>query len=494
MKTRMVWRMASLAMTAFGMLAAHVNAQNPSPRKPNVIVILVDDLGFRNLSIHGSPDLKTPNIDALANGGVRCTNGYVSCPVCAPTRAGIMTGRYQQRFGLEFNPAAGSPAGEFGLPRSEITLAEAMKKQGYATGMVGKWHLGGVEGSRPTERGFNEYFGFLEGAHSFLPPTDPAIIADPRPMVPFQRAIMRGITPVQEKEYLTDAFTRETLAFIDSHSAQPFFLYLTYNAVHSPLQGDEKNFDRVAGIGHARRKHFASMLTSLDDGIGKLMVKLRERKLEENTLVFFLSDNGGSPQPFNTTDNLPFSGTKGELLEGGIHIPYFAHWKGTLPAGSVYTQPVISLDMYATAVAEAGGQLPKDRIYDGVNLIPFLTGQDKGTPHAALYWRYGNYLAIRKGDWKLHKYGKYPAQLYNLTADIGETTDLSQKQASLVKELEADLANWNAQLMEPMWGTMPPHEKNYDWLFESQQDPHLQPDALAAAEAAATASSNPARK
>jgi arylsulfatase A-like enzyme len=465
----------AIALILCGCLIVPVLAQ--PARKPNIIVIVADDLGFGDLSIHGSPDLKTPNIDALASSGVRCTNGYVSCPVCAPTRAGIMTGRYQQRFGLEFNPAPGSTAGEPGLPLSEITLAEALKKQGYATGMVGKWHLGGAPGLRPPERGFTDFFGFLEGAHSFVPPSDPAIVNDPRPMIPFQRAIWRNLSPAPEKEYLTDAFTREAVAFVDSHADHPFFLYLTYNAVHSPLQGNPKNLDRVAGIGHPRRKLYASMLTSLDDGIGQLMAKLQEKKIDENTLAFFVSDNGGAPQPYNTTDNRPFSGKKGELLEGGIHVPYFIRWKGTLPAGSVYEQPVISLDIFPTAVALAGGSLATDRTYDGVNLMPFLTGKDKSSAHETLYWRYGENFALRQGQWKLHKTGSYPAQLYDLATDIGETKDLSQQSPDLVKKLEAALANWNSQLIDPLWGTMPPHERNYDWLYDVLQDPRLLPSS-----------------
>ncbi|MDZ4850343.1 MAG: sulfatase-like hydrolase/transferase [Pirellulaceae bacterium] len=477
MNNPLLLRLTGLATAMISQFAAEGSVLEAAPRKPNVIVILVDDLGYRDLGVHGSPDLKTQHIDALANGGVRCANGYVSCPVCAPTRAGVMTGRYQQRFGLEFNPASGSTAGEPGLPTSEITLAEAIKKQGYATGMVGKWHLGGAEGLRPSERGFSEFFGFLEGAHSYLPPTDLTVINDPRPSVPYQRAILRGVLPVLENEYLTHAFTREAIAFIDAHRERPFFLYLTYNAVHSPLQEDKKNFERVAGIGHPNRKKYASMLASLDDGVGAVMARLRERKLEEDTLVFFLSDNGGSPQPYNTTDNRPFSGKKGELLEGGIHVPYFVHWKGTLPAGGVYQQPVISLDIFATAMAAAGGELATDRFYDSVNLVPFLSGKNKGTPHEALFWRYGDYLAIRQGPWKLHKSGKYPAQLYELEADVGETMDLSQKEPVRGKELESLLMRWNAELKEPMWGTMPPHEKNYDWLYEVQQDPRLLPAA-----------------
>jgi len=464
-----------LAMLVCGTLVARSNAQATPQHRPNVIVIVVDDLGFGDLSIHGSPDLKTPNIDALARSGVRCVNGYVSCPVCAPTRAGIMTGRYQQRFGLESNPNPTTNAGEAGLPRTEMTLAEALKQQGYDTGMVGKWHLGVARGLRPPERGFNQFFGFLEGAHSYVPSTDPAVIADPRPMIPYLRGIWRGLEPVRETGYLTEAFTREALAFIDAPHDQPFFLYLTYNAVHSPIQGNEKNLDRVAGIGHPRRKLYASMLTALDDGIGKLMARLRENNLEERTLVFFVSDNGGAPQPYNTTDNRPFSGKKGELLEGGIHVPYFVRWKGTLPEGSVYPQPVISLDIFATALAAAGGQVPRDRVYDGVDLIPFLTGKEKGAPHDALYWRYGENLAIRQGNWKLLKTGKYPGQLYDLAADVGETTDLSRQESARVHELEATLARWNAQLRKPLWGIAPPHERNVDWLYDVQQDPRLLP-------------------
>jgi arylsulfatase A-like enzyme len=466
-----------LALLVLGTLAAVAHSQTAPARRPNVIVILADDLGFGDLGIHGSPDIKTPAIDALARGGVRCTNGYVSCPVCAPTRAGIMTGRYQQRFGLEFNPGAGTTAGDMGLPLTETTLAEALRKEGYATGMVGKWHLGGARGLRPPERGFGQYFGFLEGAHSYVPPTDPTVIADPRPLIPYQRAILRGLEPVRENEYLTDAFTREALAFIATPRDQPFFLYLAYNAVHSPIQGNATNLERVAGVGHSRRKLYASMVTALDDGVGKVMARLRDQNLEENTLVFFLSDNGGAPQPYNTTDTRPFSGKKGDLLEGGVHVPYFVRWKGTLPEGSVYEQPVSSLDIFPTALAAAGGRLPAGRLYDGVDLVPFLSGKETGHPHGVLYWRFGENLALRQGQWKLHKTGTYPAQLYDLAADVGETTDLSRQHPAVVHELERTLADWNAQLREPLWPTAAPHERSYDWLYDVQQDPRLLPDA-----------------
>ena len=292
------------------------------------------------------------------------------------------------------------------------------------------------------------------------------------------RGIQRGLEPVNEKEYLTDAFTREALAFLDRHKDKPFFLYLPFNAVHTPLQAPAKYMERVSGVGHPRRKIYAAMLTALDDGVGAILAKLRESKLEENTLIFFLSDNGGAPQPYNATDNRPLSGKKGELLEGGIHVPFLVQWKGTLPASTVYEKPVISLDIFATTMAVAGGELAKDRVYDGVNLVPFLGGKNSGEPHKSLFWRYGEYLAMREGQWKLHKSGKYPAQLYDLTADIGETMDLAAKQSDRVKKMEADLAKWNGELKEPMWGPMGPHERNLDWLFEILSDPRLRGDAL----------------
>ncbi|MGQ0636070.1 MAG: sulfatase [Planctomycetaceae bacterium] len=470
MTTRSFWCLGWL----LAMGAAHASAAQPTKaRPPNIIVILADDLGYKDIGAHGGTLVKTPHIDSLALNGVRCSNAYVTGPVCAPTRAGLLTGRYQQRFGLEFNPQPSGPASDLGLPLSELTLAEALKKQGYHTGMVGKWHLGGGRGLRPPERGFDEYFGFLQGAHHYLRPQDEAEFRD-KSLTSYVSGVLRGLQAVDEKDYLTDAFTREALAFIDRNASQPFFLYLPYNAVHSPLEAPAKYRDRVAGVGPPRRKLYAAMLTALDDGVGAVLGKLRERQLFENTLVFFLSDNGGSPQPYNTTDNGPLSGKKGELLEGGIRVPFLVQWKGKLPAGAVYEHPVVSLDIFATAMAVAGGALPTDRVYDGVNLIPYLTGQRGDPPHVTLFWRYGQSLALRHGPWKLHKTDDYPAQLYDLRSDIGETTDLAQRLPDRVKELEAELQCWNDQLVQPLWGSMPPHERNLDWLFDVSGDPRLQ--------------------
>ena len=347
-------------------------------RRPNIIVIVADDLGYADLGCQGCKDIPTPNIDTLAQNGVRFTSGYVSCPVCSPTRAGLMTGRYQQRFGHEFNPGPVARASSnFGLPLTEVTLADRLKAAGYATGMVGKWHLGTQPAYQPQQRGFDEFFGFLGGAHSYLN----ALANGANP-------IRRGTTPVYEKEYLTDAFSREALAFIDRHQKEAFFLYLPFNAVHAPLEGARKYLDRFANIQNDKRRTFAAMLSAMDDAVGAVLTKLRQAGIEQETLIFFFSDNGG-PTRQTTSRNDPLRGFKGQVLEGGIRIPFLIQWKSHLPAGMVYERPVISLDILPTAVAAAGIELPPEAKLDGVSLLPYLNGEKSGQPHEALYWRYG---------------------------------------------------------------------------------------------------------
>jgi arylsulfatase A-like enzyme len=397
-------------------------------------------LGYGELGCQGNPEIPTPNIDSLARGGIRCTSGYVSCPVCSPTRAGLMTGRYQQRFGHEFNPGPAEMASEdFGLPLGEVTVADRLKSAGYATGIFGKWHLGFKPKYRPQRRGFDEFFGFLGGAHSYLDPKSDS-----------RNAILRGDTPADEKEYLTDAFTREAVAFIDRHRQQPFFLYLPFNAVHAPLQGTEKYLDRFTGIKQEKRRTFAAMLSAMDDGVGAVLAKLRQAGLEQDTLIFFISDNGG-PTPNTTSRNDPLRGFKGQVWEGGIREPFLIQWKGRLPAGKLYDPPVISLDILPTAAAAAGVKLPDDARLDGVNLLPFLTGHSDRPPHEMLFWRFGKQSAIRQGNWKLVKLPSQHEQLFDLAADIGERHDLAAQNPDVVKQLDAALRKWDSQLAEPRW-------------------------------------------
>jgi arylsulfatase A-like enzyme len=408
--------------------------------KPNVIVIVADDLGYAEVNCQQPQEVPTPRIASIGRNGVCFTNGYVSCPVCSPTRAGLLTGRYQQRFGHEFNP--GPPARaqeEFGLPLTEITLADRLKKAGYATGMVGKWHLGYKPAYFPLKRGFDEYFGFLGGAHSYVDSQ-----ADQNNL------IYRGNQPVGEKQYLTDAFGREAVAYIDRHKMQPFFLYLTFNSVHAPLQAPDKYLSRFASIGDEKRRKFSAMLSAMDDNVGMVLDKLAAEKLEEKTLVFFIADNGG-PTPSTTSRNNPLHGFKAQVWEGGIRVPYMVQWKGTLPAGKVFDHPVISLDIVPTAVAAAGQAVTSDHPVDGVDLLPYLKGQKTDRPHETLYWRFGEQWAIRHGDMKLLKPADGGVGLFDLAQDVGEHRDLSAEKPDVAKKLEQQWRQWDAELQSPKW-------------------------------------------
>jgi arylsulfatase A-like enzyme len=418
-------------------------------RKPNILIIVADDMGYADLGVQGCKDIPTPNIDALASAGTRCTNGYVSGPYCSPTRAGLLTGRYQTRFGHEFNP--GAKGTDVGLPLSETTLADRLKAAGYATGLVGKWHLGDDAKFHPQKRGFDEFFGFLGGAHSYFPAKGPDVI--------------RGTSPANEMEYLTDALGREAVAFIDRHKEKPFFLYLAFNAVHTPMHATPERLKKFEAIKDSTRRTYAAMLDAMDHAVGKVMEKLRAEKLESDTLIFFISDNGGPTMPGTTINgsiNMPLRGSKRTTLEGGIRVPFFVAWKGRLPAGKTYDKPVIQLDIHATALASAGVEIKPEWKLDGVNLGAFLTGESsRSQPHDALSWRFGDQMAIRRGDWKLVRYdpnvesGKgraTEAKLYNLANDIGESTDFAAKMPEKVKELQAEWNTWNKDNVAPLWG------------------------------------------
>jgi arylsulfatase A-like enzyme len=408
--------------------------------KPNILIIVGDDMGYADIGVHGCKDIPTPHIDSLAKNGVRCTNGYVSGPYCSPTRAGLMTGRYQNRFGHEFNPGP-DPAGNFGLPLTEKTLAERLKAAGYVTGMVGKWHLGQERQFQPMSRGFQEFYGFLGGARSFFP-------IEGTPNV--NQAMLRGYDPVPETEpYTSDTFAREATAFIDRHVKEPWFLYLTFNAVHTPMHATEKYLSRFKSVADERRRTYCAMMSAMDDAIGAVLKKLDDNKLTENTLICFVSDNGGPP--VNSSSNGPLRGNKAQTWEGGIRVPYLVQWKGTLPAGKSYDQPVIQLDLSPTALAAAGAEA-KDANFDGVNLLPHLKGEATAPPHQSLYWRFGEQMAIRHGNYKLVKgVGVDQPQLFDLAADIGEKKDLSAEKPEIYKDLTSRYEAWNKTLEAPRW-------------------------------------------
>ncbi|MFZ5833257.1 MAG: sulfatase-like hydrolase/transferase [Planctomycetota bacterium] len=414
--------------------------------KPNIIIFFADDLGYADIGANGCKDIPTPHIDKLAANGVRFTDGYATHPVCSPSRAGLMTGKYQHRFGFEHNSGPERYAAPmFGLPLEIPTLAEKLKPAGYATGMVGKWHIGFKEGLRPHERGFDYHYGFLSGARSYYPNS-------PRENDPI---IRNGQPVLDEKEYLTDAFAREAIDFIVRNrqpGAQrpPFFVYFAFNAVHSPMEATRRYEARFAHITEPKRKTYAGMLSALDDAIGRVMAKVRELGEEENTLVFFYSDNGG-PTLQTTSRNDPLRGYKGQMFEGGIRVPFAVQWKGVIPAGQVYREMIMGFDCHATALAAAGVGLPADKPLDGVNLLPFLTGKQTGRPHEALFWRAGEKHAARVGDWKLVVEAGSGTQLFNLREDIGEQNDLAESNPAKLKELQAAFAEWEKGTQPAKW-------------------------------------------
>ena len=426
---------------------------------PNVVLIFVDDLGYCDSELYGCDTVPTPNIKSIADEGVLFTDGYVSSPVCSPSRAGLLTGRYQQRFGHEFLLGPESTAG---LPVQEVTLADAMKEAGYATGMVGKWHLGSEKQFHPVNRGFDEFFGMATWGSDYLDPTreDARIIrragAPPNATEPSSEpwkgrgvdTLMRGTTPVEEHDYLTDAFTREAVAFISEHRSRPFFLYLPYTAVHGPLQVTQEYYDRFPHIEDEGKRIYAAMTSALDDGVGVVLNALEENGLEDNTLVVFLSDNGAGVS--DVCSNEPLRLGKQTMFEGGVRVPFTMKWPAQIPKGIVYKHPVSALDIFPTAVAAGGGKLPTDRTIDGVDLIPYLNGSNSDKPHEKLFWRAGPVWAARVGDWKLI-YAADRYWLYDLSADIGEINNLADTRQDVVKRLTASYARWNAGNIEPLW-------------------------------------------
>lgn len=450
-------RILAAISIVFSLLCFGRPAAEAQRRPPNILVIVTDDMGYGDIGIHGSKDIPTPNIDKLAKEGIRFTDAYVSGPYCSPTRAGLLTGRYPQRFGHEFNLDMTPDYSDFGLPLNEVTIADRLKAAGYRTALFGKWHLGFGDKFHPMARGFDEFFGFLGHSHSYLDAG-----ADNR------NPILDGRKLVKETAYLTDAFAERAADFIKRQKSQPFFLYLAFNAVHTPMHATDKYMMRFTHIADTQRRTYAAMLSAMDDGIGTTLAALRAEGLEENTLIFFFNDNGGPTMAgttINGSSNAPLRGSKRQTWEGGIRVAFVIRWKGHLAEGKIDSRPIIQLDVLPTALAAAGVKPQSQWRLDGVNLLPFLTGRKSGRPHETLYWRLGEHMAIRKGDWKLVKtkegrlsagdpstlYDLSGAQLYNLADDIGETTDLAASHPEKVKKLSDDWRRWNKQLAKPLW-------------------------------------------
>ncbi len=481
--------LVAMVLLGLGGACQPVTESGPAgePARPNVIVIVADDLGYGDIGANGSEVIATPHIDSLAQQGVRLTDGYVSAAVCSPTRAGLFTGRYQSRFGYEYNPTtnyASGPDAVLGLPEDQETLGDLMRTAGYATGLVGKWHLGALEQYHPMNRGFDEFYGILGGGTSYVDSERegvhswPGAVSGNRGSPLNAREILDGFEVVKVDEYLTDVFAEQAVDFIDRHADQPFFLMLTPNAPHTPIQATDQYVRRNRHIEKEGARIFAAMVSALDDMVGDVVAVLQRHDLERDTMVVFISDNGCINYAADTIcTNSPLSGAKRYQLEGGVRVPFIVKWPAGLPTGAVYRQPAISLDLYATFGAVAGVDVNTLDSPDSVNLLPFLRGEIAEPPHEFLFWRSAPNLAVRWGKWKMWKVDKtdlseedlagarllpvadYPpvsahgqlTVLYDLSVDVGERMNVAAEHPDIVERLEAELEAWNAGLTDPLW-------------------------------------------
>ncbi|WP_442505247.1 sulfatase-like hydrolase/transferase [Novipirellula sp. SH528] len=439
-----------LPVIALVCLSAIVQANE----RPNIVVIVADDLGFSDVGFNGCKEIPTPHLDELAADGIIFDAGYASHPYCSPSRAGLLAGRYQQRFGHECNPGADEDDVDSGLPLSETLLSNVMKQNGYRTGAIGKWHLGDDRKFWPTERGFDEWFGFSGGGMSYW--------GDTGAKSPQAGVLRNGaVVPKSELSYLTDDFSTEAIHFVDRNQATPFFLYLAYNAPHGPDQATREHLKKTEHIEYGGRAVYGAMVAAMDEGIGRVTEKLKALGIYENTLIFFYSDNGGRTEH---AINYPYRGHKGMLFEGGIRVPFCVTWPKQLEGGMHYDKPITALDIFPTSLAAAGIDIPSELDLDGVNLLPYLQAENKSSPHDTLFWRYAcgddRYgYAVREGDHKL-VYSVYKGKhlLFDLSKDPWERDDLAADNPALVKQLIAKYDRWQMGLMAPLW--LDPHGLN----------------------------------
>jgi uncharacterized sulfatase len=476
----------------------------PADRPPNIIVILADDLGWNDLTVNGGGvaggKVPTPNIDSLARDGVNFTRGYSANGTCAPSRAAILSGRYATRFGFEFTPtplamtsilprianrmpgrirpivridsdSEGLPFDSMGMPASEITIAELLKQASYHTVHIGKWHVGGEKGMAAEDQGFDESLLMKSGL--YLPKDDPDVVNSMQEFDPIDRFLWRALRfaatfnggdAFEPAKYLTDYYTDQAVEVIEANRDRPFFLYLAHWAPHTPLQATREDYEAVSQIPDHRERVYAAMIRALDRGVGRVLEAVRANGLEDNTLIFFTSDNGGPNYIGLPRINEPYRGWKITFFEGGIHVPYFVKWPARLAAGTTFAAPVHGFDIYATAAAAAGVSLPTDRAIDGVDLVPFARGERAGVPHERLFWRSGHYQVALVDGWKLQVNERPPGTtwLFNLNEDPTEKTNLAAREPERVAQLKQALAEHNATQMAPAWPSLAEMPVNID--------------------------------
>ena len=439
---------------AIALLAATFAAEARGGERPNVVILYSDDAGYADFGFQPNCTAEmrdlTPHIDTLARDGARFGAAYMSGCVCSPSRAGLMTGRYQQRFGFDNNLP---PGRQDGVDLGETFGVKRLRKLGYRTGLIGKWHLGYPPAYQPNERCFDLFHGLLQGSRSYYPMKDPSA----------HRVIQRNGAPLPEEGYVTDRLGDAACRFIEENrDEEPFYLFVSFTAPHGPLQPRKGDAERIAHIQNRKRRDYAGLVVALDDNVGKVLNCLKQNDLEANTLVLFTNDNGG--QTKTGAVNTPLKGRKGQLSEGGIRVPWAIRWPGRVEPGSVVEAPVIALDILPTVVEAAGADVPADWKLDGRSFLPLLTGETDALPERPLFWRHHGSpgaRAMRLGQWKLHhdrKTGAAPA-LYDLDADLSEERDLAADQPDRVRSMLAALDFWEAELVEPRWGPNSPGKK-----------------------------------
>ncbi|WP_111708494.1 sulfatase-like hydrolase/transferase [Lutibacter citreus] len=441
-------------------------------KKTNIVFLFADDAGYHDFGFQGSKTFKTPNLDKLATEGVVMKQAYTTAAVCGPSRAGLLTGMYQQRFGIEENNVPGYMShssklmgDEMGLPLHLKTIADYLKPLGYKSQILGKWHLGNADRYHPLKRGFDEFYGFRGGARSFWPLTQTEAAERP------ENRLEIGYQKYEEpSKYLTDAIADEACNFMERNKKKPFFMYVSFNAVHTPMQATKEDLAKVKGL-TGKRKTLAAMTIALDRACGQILEKLKELGLEENTLVVFSNDNGGPDG--SMTCNYPLSGCKSNNLEGGIRVPCILKLPNVIKPGTTYNKPVSMLDMLPTFVNAGAGDASKIKNIDGVDLIPYITGENKAAPHEMLFWKKENRGIIRMGDWKMLRFPDRPAELYNIEKDQEENNNLAYKHPEKVKEMFTHLWNWECELERPLWMLKRVYEENAMKRMDDKRTPVL---------------------
>ena len=468
-----------------------------SEELPNIIIILADDLGWNDISFYGGGlgdgAVQTPNIDRIAAEGVHFSNGYAGNATCAPSRAALLTGRYPTRYGFEFTPGPASamsmmatfdshreqlhpgyfleenlsdfpPFEDQGVPTTEILLPEILASKDYHSILLGKWHLGESEGYTPNDRGFDEFLGFLAGAAMFAEYDDPAMIKSIQEFDGIDQFLWPNLTfavrynkeqRFKPDEYMTDYLSHQAVRAIEANKDRPFFMYLSYNAPHTPLHAMKSDYDSLSMIESHTERVYGAMMLSLDRGIGKVIDAVEAAGISDNTLIIFSSDNGGADYVGLPDLNAPYRGWKMTFFEGGTHVPFFMRWPNRIEAGTEYQRPVTHIDIFSTIAAAANVNVPTDREIDGVDLLPFVTGERSEDPHEAIFWRTGTYRAVRSGDWKLQLSDPDETPfLYNLADDPTEQNNLAITSPMELKRLKSmiqeGMSNWQPPLRPPL--------------------------------------------